>query len=319
MNEEIEKFIETFGGKGIMKLHAEVDKEEFLTMLKTFEAKRYNQSEYIFRIHVPFTLDALIKQKYRGGIREALQRTIYKDSVTFEQSKLCISNSVYKTFFQKAINDIINFIEEILTRTDAKDIIIIGRFADCEIIKQSLLKSFKTYRIVIPTEPGLVVMKGAVYFGHISNTKSIRFARYTYGVGMKRQYRSEKNEDKKQCDIKELSLEKHGIYPLVRRGEEIKSGFEYHVSHSLKTGLGKVDCELYVSDQENPTYTDEKGCKLLGKILVQLPIEENGTEIKEGIVFDETEIIFRVRLDSGHLFETSFDLLDEKNLPIKIN
>lgn len=319
MNEEIEKFIETFGGKGIMKLHAEVDKEEFLTMLKTFEAKRYNQSEYIFRIHVPFTLDALIKQKYRGGIREALQRTIYKDSVTFEQSKLCISNSVYKTFFQKAINDIINFIEEILTQTDAKDIIIIGRFADCEIIKQSLLKSFKTYRIVIPTEPGLVVMKGAVYFGHISNTKSMRFACYTYGVGMKRQYRSEENEDKKQCDIKELSLEKHGIYPLVRRGEEIKSGFEYHVSHSLKTGLGKVDCELYVSDQENPTYTDEKGCKLLGKILVQLPIEENGTEIKEGIVFDETEIIFRVRLDSGHLFETSFDLLDEKNLPIKIN
>lgn len=124
---------------------------------------------------------------------------------------------------------------------------------------------------------------------------------------------------KKQGDIEELPLGKHEIYPLIRRGEQIESGFEYHVFHSLKTKLGKVECELYVSDQENPSCTDEKGCKLLGKMLVQLPSEENDTEIKEGIVFDETEIYFRVRLDSGHLFETSFDLLDEKNLPIKIN
>lgn len=42
VNEEIEKFIEIFGGKGIMKLYVEVDKEEFLIMLKIFEVIRYN-------------------------------------------------------------------------------------------------------------------------------------------------------------------------------------------------------------------------------------------------------------------------------------
>lgn len=321
VNKEIEKFMETFGGKDVMKLFAEVDMEDYLNMIRSFEEQKYNRlgSRSIVKIDVPISLQEIIEHKYRGGITKSLQSTIYKDGVTYQQNRLCISKSVWKSFFQKAINNITNFIKEILTKTDAKDIIIIGRFADCEEIQQALLECFKTYRVAIPSDAGLAVLKGGVYFGHISNTKSIRFARYTYGVGMKRQYRSEENEDKKQGDIEELPLGKHEIYPLIRRGEQIESGFEYHVFHSLKTKLGKVECELYVSDQENPSCTDEKGCKLLGKMLVQLPSEENDTEIKESIVFDETEIYFRVRLDSGHLFETSFDLLDEKNLPIKIN
>lgn len=83
--------------------------------------------------------------------------------------------------------------------------------------------------------------------------------------------------------------------------------------HSLKAKTEKGECELYVSGQEN--YTDKKGCKLLGKLLVPLPCDENNIKIKYGIVFNETEIIFRVGLDSGPFFEKSFDILDEKNLP----
>lgn len=64
---------------------------------------------------------------------------------------------------------------------------------------------------------------------------------------------------------------------------------------------------------------DEKGCKLFGKMFVQLFFEENDIEIKEGIVFDEIEIYFCVRFDFGYLFEILFDLLDEKNFLIKIN
>lgn len=312
---DFENFMETIGGTGIMKLFAKVNMKDYLTLLRNFEAKRFEKSRPIVRINLPSSLDTLIQKTYRGGIKEALQSSIYRNRVTYERNKLCIPLSVFKTFFQKTIDNVSMLIEEILAKTDAKDVIIIGKFAECKLIQDSLREKLKMYRIVIPPEAGLAVLKGAVYFGHIPNTKSIRFARFTYGVGINGQYGSQEDDLEKLIDKEGLPISRNDFYPLVRHGEQIKPGVEYHVVHSLKGKLEKVECELYVSDKENPTCTDEKDCKLLGKLQVNLPTEENNTQIKAGIVFDETKIIFRVRLDSGHLFETSFDLLDEKNLP----
>lgn len=170
VDDEFEKFLETIGGKGIMNSFAEVNMNDYLTMLRNFEVKKFREVESeIIRISVPVTLDALINQKFKGGIPEALQSRSYGNDVTFSNHKLCISNSVFNTFFQNAINNISKFIEKILTKTGIKDIIIIGRFADCKLVKDSLLEKFKTYRIIIPPEAGLASLKGAVYFGHIQS------------------------------------------------------------------------------------------------------------------------------------------------------
>lgn len=37
VNKEIEKFMEIFGGKDIMKLFVEVDMEDYLNMIRSFE------------------------------------------------------------------------------------------------------------------------------------------------------------------------------------------------------------------------------------------------------------------------------------------
>lgn len=170
VDNEFEKFLETIGGKGIMNLYAEVNVKDYLTMLRNFEVKKFQALKSdIIRISIPVTLEELINQKYKGGIPEALQSTIYGNSVTFNNHKLCISNNVFNTFFQNAINNISMFIEKIVTKTDTKDIIIFGRFADCKLLKDSLLEKFKSYRIVIPPEAGLASLKGAVYFGHIQS------------------------------------------------------------------------------------------------------------------------------------------------------
>lgn len=300
-----------------MKLFAEKDMEEYLAMSKKFEEKKYVDlgSGSIVKIHVPITLHELIKEKYRGGLPEALQSTIYRESVAYKHSMLCIPFSVFETFFQKAINNITKFIEEILTKTDTKNIIIIGRFANCDIIQQSIQENFKTYRVGIPPYPEFVVLKGAVYFGHIRNTTSIRVSCYSFGVGMNQQFSSMQNEDDEQIDIEALPHDTTDINPLVRCGEEIELGSEYNFSHFLKTNLREVVCELYVSDRKDLAYTYKKDCKLLGNLLVQLPSETNVVGIKEGIVFSDTEITFRVTLDSGQMFEKSFDIFDERYFP----
>lgn len=102
----------------------------------------------------------------------------------------------------------------------------------------------------------------------------------------------------------------------MKRGERIEPGCEYPVvCHSLKPNQGKIECGIYVSNQENPKFVDEEGCRLLGKVTVQLPPGLNNAEIEEIIIFGETEITFRARqLETGRLFETSFDMLKENNI-----
>lgn len=309
--------METIGGKGIMKLFAEMDMEEYLNMSRDFEAKKYFRSESgsIVKIHVPVRLHELIEQKYKGDIPEALQSTMNRERVTYKYSMLCIPFSVFETFFQKAINNITKFIEDILTKTDTKNIIIIGRFADWKIIQQSIQENFKTYRVVIPPDPEFAVLKGAVYFGHIRNTTSIRVSCYSFGVGMNQQCSSMQNEDDEQIDIEALPHGTTDINPLVRCGEEIEFGSEYTFFHILETDVKELECELYVSDRKDLAYTYKKDCKLLGNLLVQLPSETNIVGIKEGIVFSDTEITFRVTLDSGQMFEKSFDIFDERYFP----
>ena len=110
------------------------------------------------------------------------------------------------------------------------------------------------------------------------------------------------------------------LHPIVRRGDPIKAGWEYpHSFHTLKHSEGKFKCGFYVSDKREPKYVDDKDCRLLGTLTIDIPKEKRETppEIEETFIFGETELKFRAKLlGSGQPKECpSFDLLDASKLP----
>uniref|UniRef100_K1PQ01 Heat shock 70 kDa protein 12A n=1 Tax=Magallana gigas TaxID=29159 RepID=K1PQ01_MAGGI len=188
---------------------------------------------------------------------------------------------------------------------------------ECTVIQKALREKFKSHRFIIPMEPGLAVLKGAVYFGHLPNAISRRVARFTYGVQICPKFKPGEHPENKKITVGDVARCKDVLHPFVKRGEQIKPGFEIStVCHSLKPQQGKIECGIYISDGENPKFVDEKGCRLLGKLTVTIPQGVYNAEIEEVIVFGETEITFRARqLESGKLFEAVFDMLDERFLP----
>lgn len=80
VDDEFEKFLETMGGKDIMNTYAEVNMKDYLTMLKNFDAKKFEALESdIIRIFVPVTLDALISQKFlRWYTRSSANHSLWK-------------------------------------------------------------------------------------------------------------------------------------------------------------------------------------------------------------------------------------------------
>lgn len=172
--------MENIGGKGILKSFAKDYMEDYFIMRRDFETKKRESSCKKVSIRIPHSFHNLMKKLINGGMEEALKSSIYKDSVTYDKYKLCLSHEEFLKFFQKTILNTSNCIEENLQNTDVKVIIMVGGLADCEIIRNSLRDIFKKYEMVTPNEPGLAVLKGAVYLGHVPNTKESKVQCYTY-------------------------------------------------------------------------------------------------------------------------------------------
>lgn len=318
---EYEKFIEKIAGEGILKSFANANMEDYLNLLRDFESKKREVKEDSkLRIKIPLAFDKYVKERYPMGIKKALQNLQYGSSAIYNNYKLCLEPSVFLTFFKKAAEGVIKCMEDILTNEkfyDVRDIILVGGFSECTVIQKALREKFRSHRFIIPMEPGLAVLKGAVYFGHLPNAISRRVARFTYGVQICPKFKPGEHPENKKISVSGTERCKDVLHPLVKRGEQIKPGLEIAtVCHSLKPQQGRVECGIYISDRENPKFVDEKGCRLLGKLTVTIPQGVYSAEIEEVIVFGETEITFRARqLESGKSFEASFDMLDAKFLP----
>lgn len=179
VDDEYEKFMEKIGGEGILKAFAKDYMEDYLIMRREFETKKRDSSCTNVYIRIPKKFDDFIKKK-KGGMKKALQFSIYKDTVTYDKYKLCFSHKEFNKFFQKTIQNTLNCIEQNLQNTDVKVIIMVGGLADCEIIQNSLQERFKNYKIVTPHDAGRAVLKGAVYFGHLPNAKQSKVQCYIY-------------------------------------------------------------------------------------------------------------------------------------------
>jgi activator of 2-hydroxyglutaryl-CoA dehydratase len=72
-------------------------------------------------------------------------------------------------FFTPTIDSIITLMKNTLSNRSTNgvsNILMVGGFSNCHMMKEAVQKAFRGKRIIIPDEPELSVLKGAVLFGH---------------------------------------------------------------------------------------------------------------------------------------------------------
>lgn len=294
--------------------------EDYLLMSNEFEAKKRDGGDFTVRIHIPLEFEGLIKRNRKQTIATILGNSEYKEVVTYKNKKLCIQPSLFKSFFQEATDGIIKCIADVLKHdscANVSDIIMVGGFSESRVIQKSLKWKFNSFRFLIPDEPGLAVLKGAVYFGHLPNAISIRVARYTYGVQICPKFKPGDPEDKKII-LGGSERCKGVLHPIMKRGDRIEAGREYRHYFLPLENKETFNCGFYVSDQREPKYVDDIGCRRLGSLTIKIPNtrQENSRKIEETFIFGETELTFSAKfLGSGQPIECCFDMLDDNKLP----
>ena len=100
-----------------------------------------------------------------------MQNSQCNGTVSYKKNKLHFERSKFKEFFKEAVDGVVRHINGILSEhvcSDLKDIIMVGGFSECELIQNDLKEEFKAHHFRIPANPGLAVLNGAVYFGHLT-------------------------------------------------------------------------------------------------------------------------------------------------------
>ena len=300
----------------------QTDPSVWLELLVDFEQKKRNVSSQ-FDKHLDLDVKLGFSEcfsTYHNGqsLKDYLQH-IDSDKVSFIRSgKLRILPEAIKDdIFLPVISNIINHLKKLFQHPNMNQVEIIfmvGGFGQCKALQEEVRNLFigEEVRVLIPEEPSLCILKGAVKFGHQPQFISSRISRWTYALLVSRAFDPRKDSKDRKVSIPGCSPYVEFLTPIIVKGESVKlNSVKEKVVQPRIPDQTEVDLAIYSSTEmkvDNPT---GKGVKKLGDITVQVPISSNikDREVTVELIFGGTELKVRGVTSSGHTMETKLDLL----------
>lgn len=88
--------------------------------------------------------------------------------VQINGDKLRLNATLFISFFEKTIKEIVDQVENILfTIENITVIFMVGDFSECKIVQDAIRRHFRNVAVIVPDCATHAVLQGAVYYGHI--------------------------------------------------------------------------------------------------------------------------------------------------------
>lgn len=299
MNEAIfDIFKEIFGVKVMESFHH--TKAEVLEMENDIEMKKRQLDQNLLSIVVLPIFTSLCNEIHGESYIDVIKKSSYADRIKVKPGgKLLFDDQLVRTkIFEPVAGKIADHIQEILKKfetNDVKTIILVGGFAESNIIDKYIKEKFAGYDVKIPTDPGLAVLKGAVRYGWDKSIIVGRVCDYTYGVEAYRKFTLATDPDDK-IEVIGGKLCCTGIFQKI-----ISIGTKIKVNEEIKTEvfattpeMTKMEVNIYRSKEKNPLFITDKGCEKFASMIVEMP-KTTGGENRAVTIFmtlGRTEITF---------------------------
>lgn len=160
-----------------MKRFKEEYMEDYLDFFKYFEVlKRKCPSKPIkdVCIRIPVGIHEILDDR----VSEAISSSKYKDVIKIQRMglKCKIPFTEFEKLFDETIENIKSHLNKMWDEYDFADVqtvLLVGDCADYYIIQNMMKKHLllRNKRLILPNEPNLAVLKGAVYVGHVPFTE----------------------------------------------------------------------------------------------------------------------------------------------------
>ncbi|KAL3878559.1 hypothetical protein ACJMK2_030896 [Sinanodonta woodiana] len=309
-------------GNDVMREFDKKDKSDFIDLFREFEVKKRSfkpGKKDKMNIRVSIALAEICKAKRGKEINDIIaSKPKYKDRITWPGDKLRIEHDVATELFQESCNAIVEHLKSLFNEPEVQDvttILMVGGYSESPILQDFVKTNFKQKKIIIPADPDLAVVKGAVIFGHNHDRIAERICRYTYGMRvsvpfihdehpLEKLYITDQGEE--QCS--DVFFKFAEIGDPVRRGEP-----QYEGTHQpANCEQDYISIPIYASTENDPVYVTDKSCIYMGTIHIHLEkTVGNDRQIFVQIYLGGTEIEVKAEeKNTGKAVSATFNFLD---------
>lgn len=287
--------------------------DDYLSLFEDFENKKRScRKGQVCTLKIPFSFNEECLETLGADVATLINNSKYKDTFIWRCDRMRIYS--FETFFQSACDGIIKLLDKLFQSPKLKDvnkILMVGGFSESCIFQEALRDAFPTCQVVVPGEPGLAVLRGAVVFGLYSGSVSCRISKHTYGVDMDARFDPALHKESKKEVIDGVEYCTGLFDKLVQKGEEIfdgkQSALKYYIPMTPHQNF--VSFYIFSSDESNPLYTDQ--CACLGKVKIHVPVGLKNRTLCVMMSFNLTELtVEAIVLETGESAAIIIDFLE---------
>ena len=307
-----------FSVKAMDKLKREA-MGEYIDLLREFENKKRSiatTTDGQVTLRVSVALKEYQEKCEEETIEDKIARLNLNKEVKIQRDKLRVSADIARSWFQEPVESSIRHISGILTESEMADvntILLVGGFGECQLVQEAVKKAVGRRTVVIPDEAGLVVLKGAVRFGHQPRLVSSRCVKYTYGFGVNSRFDERKHPAEKMfVDAYGVRRARDCFQKIVEIGSSVEVGKYMPPMSGVMNTNRTTSSTIFASTERDPKFTTDPSCTRIGKLsLGEAPGEtEEENTIEKNIAFGDTEIKFTIKiLNTGQVFTKILDCL----------
>ncbi|KAK3611636.1 hypothetical protein CHS0354_021876 [Potamilus streckersoni] len=170
------QFIIKIAGAPVFKKFQEKSHIDYIDFLREFEAKKRNfhqDAKTKVYLRISGDLSCICKEETGKDFKEAIQETKYASKVKFIGDKAVFDPEIFDEFFSGVSDEIINHIKNLIATPEGSKvsiILLVGGFTQSPYIQNAIKKKFeqKEKHVLIPNEPEISVLKGAIIFARQS-------------------------------------------------------------------------------------------------------------------------------------------------------
>ncbi|XP_052762252.1 heat shock 70 kDa protein 12A-like [Mya arenaria] len=216
--------------------------------------------------------------------------------VSVQGDKFKVNMSVVTFLFKTQVDAIVQHVSNLIEQSTIggiEAIVSVGGFSKCPLLQKAIKLKFDGHKVIVPNDPDLAVLKGAVIFGHKPELINQRVSKYTYGVDMRTTFNDNVHkeaykvigEDEAVRCIK--CFDKHIIAGQSFSFREAQVEKCYTAPTSSQTS---VSISILYTLDPNPMYTTDQGCHLADTLNVAIGGSGLGRAVKVRMIYGGTEI-----------------------------
>ena len=180
---------------------------------------------------------------------------------SMDKDKLRLEHVLFRDFFQTSSGKIVSHVKELLAKAklaNVSTIVLVGGYAESKLLQDFVRTGFSNKTVIVPNQPGLAVLKGAVTFGYDPSVIAERVCRFTYGIEADGVFDEKRHTLESKYTNVDGNLRASSCFDVhCKIGQNVKTDV-FQASHSylpVSVDQISVSLPLYACPRDNPVYT----------------------------------------------------------------